>query len=61
MLELEKENSKRDKQDARELANFLKDSRRETMLNHLIGVALSSYMNGVYDAYKCFKAAQTVN
>ena len=59
MLEHEKENPKRDKQDAKELAAFLKDSRRETLLNHMLGIALSSYMNGVYDAYKSFKAAQS--
>ena len=48
-----------DKHDARELAAFIEKTKREGFFNSLIGVALSSYMNGVSDTCRSFKAAQT--
>ena len=47
-----------DKTDARKLAELLKGTHSEELLNNFVGVALSSYMNGVYDACKSFKATQ---
>ncbi|MBR0287850.1 MAG: hypothetical protein IJQ82_02605 [Selenomonadaceae bacterium] len=47
-----------DKTDARKLAELLKDTHNAELLNNFVGVALSSYMNGVYDACQSFKAAQ---
>ena len=47
-----------DKADARKLAELLKDTHNAELLNNFVGVALSSYMNGVYDACQSFKAAQ---
>lgn len=47
------------KKDSRELAEFLKDARqRDLLFSNYIGVALSSYMHGINDAAKSFKAAQ---
>ena len=55
-------NEKRDRADdksaARKLAELLKDTHNAELLNNFVGVALSSYMNGVYDACKSFKATQ---
>lgn len=47
-----------EKADARKLAELLKDTHNAELLNNFVGVALSSYMNGVYDACKSFKATQ---
>ena len=47
-----------DKTDARKLAELLKATHNAELLNNFVGVALSSYMNGVYDACQSFKAAQ---
>lgn len=47
-----------EKADARKLAELLKGTHSEELLNNFVGVALSSYMNGVYDACKSFKATQ---
>lgn len=58
MTDKEKNERERDKHDAREFAHLLKSTRRETLFNNYIGVALSSYMNGVFDTCKSFKAAQ---
>ncbi len=54
----ERDTRDNDKQDARDFAEFIKDARREGFFNSLIGVALSSYMNGVSDTCRSFKAAQ---
>ena len=58
MIERDKERCEREKADARKLAELLKSTHREELLNNFVGVALSSYMNGVADACKSFKAAQ---
>lgn len=47
-----------DKADARKLAELLKGTHNAELLNNFVGVALSSYMNGVYDACQSFKATQ---
>ncbi len=52
----EKLDRERDRTDARKLAELLKGTHREELLNNFVGIALSSYMNGVYDACKSFKA-----
>lgn len=54
----EKRDRADDKSDARKLAELLKDTHNAELLNNFVGVALSSYMNGVYDACKSFKATQ---
>ena len=58
MVDKGKEKRDREKADARQLAELLKGTHREELLNNFVGVALSSYMNGVADACKSFKAAQ---
>lgn len=52
----EKLDRERDRTDARKLAELLKGTHHEELLNNFVGIALSSYMNGVYDACKSFKA-----
>lgn len=54
----EKLDRDRERTDARKFAELLKDTHREELLNNFVGVALSSYMNGVADACKSFKATQ---
>ncbi len=58
MIDNDKEIRGEDKRDAQEMASFLQKARADSSLQHYVGVALSSYMNGVFDAYKSFKAAQ---
>ena len=48
----------RERTDARKLAELLKGTHNAELLNNFVGVALSSYMNGVYDACQSFKATQ---
>lgn len=59
MTDRDKAERERDKADAREVLDIIKDARREGLFNNLIGVALSGYINGVNDACRCMKAAQT--
>ena len=48
----------REKQDARNIAEYIKRQRdRDSLLDNFIGVALSSYMNGINDATRSYKAA----
>jgi len=45
-------------QDAHGLAEFIKKQRnRDSLLDNFVGVALSSYMNGINDATRSYKAA----
>ena len=59
VTEKEKEIRERDKQDARNLAEFIKSNRTP---DQSLGVALSSYMtgynNGLFDAFKRFNFNQ---
>lgn len=49
---------KNESQDARDFAEFIKKQRdRDSLLTNFIGVALSSYMNGINDATRSYKAA----
>ena len=49
---------KNESQDARDFAAFIKKQRdRDSLLTNFIGVALSSYMNGINDASRSYKAA----
>ena len=52
-----------EKKDARDTAEFIKKQRdRDSLLSNFIGVALSSYINGIHDAQRSFNAAvQTVS
>lgn len=47
-----------DKQDARDFAKFLADTKLETNSGFLLGVAVAAYINGFNDAERAFKAAQ---
>ena len=46
--------------EAKQMAKLIKETRRNAMLSNLVGVALSSYMNGVSDTYKSFNAADAI-
>lgn len=49
---------KNETQDAHNFAAFIKKQRdRDSLLTNFIGVALSSYMNGINDATRSFRAA----
>ena len=43
----------------RELAAFLKESRRKSALHNFLGIAAKSYIDGMQAAIKCQNAAQT--
>lgn len=57
MTDKDKEIREHDKTDARDIAEFFKDSRHEGVFNNLIGVAMAGYINGINDACRSFKAA----
>ena len=61
MTKQEKTEREREKHDAKALAKIIKDTRRNTMLRNFVGVALSSYMNGVRDTCKSLKAVETMS
>ena len=55
------DNGKCDREcEAKQMAKLIKETRRNAMLSNLVGVALSSYMNGVSDTYKSFNAADAI-
>ena len=56
MTDQEKNTLQADEVDAKKFAALLKDARRETLFSNFIGVALSSYMNGVNDTCRSLKA-----
>ena len=58
MTDRDSEGREHDKDDARAIAEFFKDKRREGVFNNLIGVAMAGYINGVNDTCRAFKAAQ---
>lgn len=60
MINQEHVNFERDKQDAKSIANFLKDARIEGRFDQLVGLLLSGYINGVNDTCRALKAAQAV-
>ena len=60
MTERDEKFREQDKKDLRNVAQLLKDSRREGIFNNILGVAMAGYINGIADACRSFKAAQTV-
>ena len=46
--------------DARKLACLLKNTHGETLLNNFVGIALSSYMNGVNDTRRSLSAVNDI-
>ena len=55
------DNGKDDRErEAKQMAKLIKETRRNAMLSNFVGVALSSYMNGVSDTYKSFNAAEAI-
>lgn len=61
MTTQEKEIYIRDKEDADRFAKLLNESHNKPLFNNFIGVALSSYMNGINDAFKSFDAVKELN
>ena len=59
MTNQDKEQYNRERE-AKQMAKLIKETRRNAMLSNLVGVALSSYMNGVSDTYKSFNAADAI-
>ena len=47
----------RDGKDAQSFGEIFSEARKEGLFTNMIGVALSSYMNGINDACRAFKAS----
>lgn len=54
----DRDKEKRDRErEAKQMAKLIKETRRNAMLSNFVGIALSSYMHGVYDTCKSVKGA----
>ena len=57
MVDNDKRIRDEDKRDAKAMASLLQNTHADSKLQSYTGIALSSYMNGFFDAYRSFKAA----
>ena len=60
MIKHEKNIRDQDKHEANRFAEIITATRGKSLLNSFIGVALSSYMNGINDACKSFDATKAL-